>query len=276
MGQVRSVRGVRQGCTLSPLLFGLYTEELAVRLRMGGFGVKIREEKLSCLLYADDIVVVSESEQELQRMLEIVDGYRRFQGVVSDVVCGSELDYDCHEIDGDHQLGRLVSEYACERKDPGSNPAADMVDAARNTAWDLVDSDSNTVDSNAVPQQTVTRCLVTAFPDVTVHDVTPDWEFVLLACDGIWDVVTSQEAVQFVRSRLATQCPPEEVCEALINRALAPDCQMGGLGCDNMTVLLVCCTQDITWKQFTEKCARTAVDTSESEEDEEDVLDDLT
>ncbi|KAF2362240.1 Ionotropic glutamate receptor L-glutamate and glycine-binding domain [Trinorchestia longiramus] len=36
-----------------------------------------------------------------------------------------------------HQLGRLVSESACERKDPGLNPAADMVDAARNTAWDL-------------------------------------------------------------------------------------------------------------------------------------------
>ncbi|KAF2351623.1 hypothetical protein FHG87_017623 [Trinorchestia longiramus] len=36
-----------------------------------------------------------------------------------------------------HQLGRLVSESAFERKDPGSNPAADMVDAARNTAWDL-------------------------------------------------------------------------------------------------------------------------------------------
>ncbi|KAF2349436.1 hypothetical protein FHG87_019809 [Trinorchestia longiramus] len=36
-----------------------------------------------------------------------------------------------------HQLGRLVSESACERKDPGSNPAADMVDVARNTAWDL-------------------------------------------------------------------------------------------------------------------------------------------
>ncbi|KAF2359011.1 Glutaredoxin [Trinorchestia longiramus] len=39
----------------------------------------------------------------------------------------------CHGV----LLGRLVSESACERKDPGSNPAADMVDAARNTAWDL-------------------------------------------------------------------------------------------------------------------------------------------
>ncbi|KAF2369190.1 hypothetical protein FHG87_000064 [Trinorchestia longiramus] len=40
-------------------------------------------------------------------------------------------------VDWYHQLGRLVSESACERKDPGSKPAADMVDAARNTAWDL-------------------------------------------------------------------------------------------------------------------------------------------
>ncbi|KAF2364098.1 hypothetical protein FHG87_005151 [Trinorchestia longiramus] len=36
-----------------------------------------------------------------------------------------------------HQLGRLVSKSAFEREDPSSNPAADMVDAARNTAWDL-------------------------------------------------------------------------------------------------------------------------------------------
>ncbi|KAF2350570.1 hypothetical protein FHG87_018676 [Trinorchestia longiramus] len=50
-----------------------------------------------------------------------------------------------------HQLGRPVSESAFERKDPGSNPAADMVDAARNTAWDMgnVDCDSWIVDSGA-------------------------------------------------------------------------------------------------------------------------------
>ncbi|KAF2359141.1 Reverse transcriptase domain [Trinorchestia longiramus] len=54
---VRSVRVVKQGCTLSPLLFGLCTEELGVLLRKSGFGLKVGEEKLSCLLYADDIFV---------------------------------------------------------------------------------------------------------------------------------------------------------------------------------------------------------------------------
>ncbi|KAF2360092.1 Reverse transcriptase domain [Trinorchestia longiramus] len=44
---------------------------------MSGFGLKVGEEKLNCFLYADDIVVVSELKQELQRMLEIVNGYSR-------------------------------------------------------------------------------------------------------------------------------------------------------------------------------------------------------
>jgi protein phosphatase 2C family protein 2/3 len=32
---------------------------------------------------------------------------------------------------------------------------------------------------------------------------------------------------------------PEIICEDLMTRCLAPDSQMGGLGCDNMTVIIV-------------------------------------
>jgi hypothetical protein len=34
------------------------------------------------------------------------------------------------------------------------------------------------------------ECL--AYPDVEVREVTPDWEFVVIACDGIWDVLTNE------------------------------------------------------------------------------------
>ncbi|KAF2360652.1 hypothetical protein FHG87_008590 [Trinorchestia longiramus] len=54
------------------------------------------------------------------------------------------------------KLGRLVSESACEREDPGSNPAADMVDAARNTAWDL-DKQLNNYRSNYPTQEWARR-----------------------------------------------------------------------------------------------------------------------
>lgn len=39
--------------------------------------------------------------------------------------------------------------------------------------------------------------VVSAFPDVKIEPITPDTQFVLLACDGIWDVKTSQEAITF-------------------------------------------------------------------------------
>ncbi len=47
-----------------------------------------------------------------------------------------------------------------------------------------------------------------------------------------------------------------QICEELLTRCLAPDCQMGGLGCDNMTVVLVCLLQDEPWEKYVERCAR--------------------
>lgn len=64
-------KGVRQGCVLSPLLFSIYTEELATRIRLSGKGVRVEEDRLGALLYADDIVLIAESASELQEMLDI-------------------------------------------------------------------------------------------------------------------------------------------------------------------------------------------------------------
>ena len=70
-------RGVRQGCILSPLLFGLYTEELAARMRQLDAGVKSGQDRLRMLLYADDALVMSEDANELQQMLDVVTLYGR-------------------------------------------------------------------------------------------------------------------------------------------------------------------------------------------------------
>jgi len=34
--------------------------------------------------------------------------------------------------------------------------------------------------------------LVAAFPDIEVRKISEDWEFLLMACDGIWDVMTNE------------------------------------------------------------------------------------
>src|SRR5690348_9147375 len=41
--------------------------------------------------------------------------------------------------------------------------------------------------------------MVIAVPDVEVRNITDDWEFVLLACDGIWDVVTNEVSAHPVK-----------------------------------------------------------------------------
>ena len=39
--------------------------------------------------------------------------------------------------------------------------------------------------------------VVSAFPDVKIVPINAETQFVLLACDGIWDVKTSQEAISY-------------------------------------------------------------------------------
>lgn len=57
--------------------------------------------------------------------------------------------------------------------------------------------------------------MITALPDVQHITLTNEDEFIILACDGIWNYLNSQETVDFVRSRyrdeLKLSCVIEQV-----------------------------------------------------------------
>ena len=40
--------------------------------------------------------------------------------------------------------------------------------------------------------------MVSAVPEIIVEHLKPDHDFMIIACDGIWDCLTSQQAVDFV------------------------------------------------------------------------------
>ena len=61
------------------------------------------------------------------------------------------------------------------------------------------------------------------FSDFTVHDLTDEDEFMIIACDGIWNSVTSQEAVNYVRDRLRKDEKISEIIKELFDLILAPD-----------------------------------------------------
>lgn len=53
-------------------MFGLYTKEMLVRAKETGLGMNVGDKTLGLLLYADDVVLLSESSEDLQQMLIII------------------------------------------------------------------------------------------------------------------------------------------------------------------------------------------------------------
>jgi len=82
--------------------------------------------------------------------------------------------------------------------------------------------------------------VITAEPDILVETIHPEDEFMILACDGVWDIMSNQQAVDFVRSRIASAASLSSICEEVFDHCIAPDVKANqGLGCDNMTCVVV-------------------------------------
>ena len=64
--------GVRQGDSMSPTLFSIYINDLANKLKETNYGIKIGTQRVPILLYADDIALMAEKEEDMQELLNIL------------------------------------------------------------------------------------------------------------------------------------------------------------------------------------------------------------
>ncbi|XP_013146183.1 PREDICTED: probable protein phosphatase CG10417 isoform X3 [Papilio polytes] len=83
--------------------------------------------------------------------------------------------------------------------------------------------------------------MVTALPDVKTLTVDPAKDqFMVLACDGIWNFMSSQDVCDFIIPRLAEGRERlSQICEEMFDHCLAPSTMGDGTGCDNMTAIIV-------------------------------------
>lgn len=149
--------------------------------------------------------------------------------------------------------------------------------------------------------------IITCVPDVAETQLTEDDEFIVLACDGIWDCMSNQQVVNFVRRRLLARPTPEqdaatdpeladdssrldeervqatgisieqaraampwpgeyatsipellrEISGLAVDQCLAPN-QASGIGCDNMSFMVVLFLNSKLGKQVAEHVAAVA------------------
>lgn len=90
--------------------------------------------------------------------------------------------------------------------------------------------------------------IICSTPDFLVQELTPEDEFIIVACDGIWDVMSNQEACDFVRPLLLEKMDLGEIGRELLDKCITPDPkQTDGLGTDNMTAVIVKLNGSSTW-----------------------------
>jgi len=67
--------GVKQGCVLSPIIFCIYINELAKLIKSSNLGITIFGTKIGCLFWADDVVLIGENENDLQKLLDVASDF---------------------------------------------------------------------------------------------------------------------------------------------------------------------------------------------------------
>lgn len=82
---------------------------------------------------------------------------------------------------------------------------------------------------------------VSCYPDITVTKRKPGDQFIIQACDGIWDCVTNEEACkkisEYYKKHNVTRDNVHKVVEELFEEILAPNTD-DGIGTDNMTCIV--------------------------------------
>ena len=73
---------------------------------------------------------------------------------------------------------------------------------------------------------------------------------------GIWDCQSSQAVVEFVRRGIVAKQDLSAICENMMDNCLASNSDTGGVGCDNMTMVVIGLLQGKTKEQWYEDIAK--------------------
>jgi protein phosphatase PTC2/3 len=80
--------------------------------------------------------------------------------------------------------------------------------------------------------------------------------FFSFSLSGIWDCQSSQAVVEFVRRGIAAKQDLDKICENMMDNCLASNSETGGVGCDNMTMVIIGFLRGRSKEEWYEEIAR--------------------
>ncbi|SGZ52549.1 CIC11C00000001348 [Sungouiella intermedia] len=100
---------------------------------------------------------------------------------------------------------------------------------------------------------------VTVEPDLLVYDLQalalP--EFLVLACDGIWDCYTNDQLLHTIRNKLRDGWNLQHIIEYVLNDCISMASNITGIGFDNMTLMIVVLHPNGTFELWSDTMEKT-------------------
>ena len=123
--------GVAQGCSLSPILFSVFINDLLKDVEQAELGIQLSSGKrVGGMLFADDFVGDSDSRESLQKLIDVVQGYCNKWRLKANVSKSGVMVFSKNSVEGgwkreEHTLPKV------------SNYSYLGIDFASNGAWDV-------------------------------------------------------------------------------------------------------------------------------------------
>lgn len=81
---------------------------------------------------------------------------------------------------------------------------------------------------------------ITSFPDINTYVINDQTDFVVMGCDGIWEMQNCQEIVNEIYKKLKKNQKLDIVAESMLDLLCSPNMNYTqGLGCDNMSIIII-------------------------------------
>jgi len=106
------------------------------------------------------------------------------------------------------------------------------------------------------PYLTEYEQLVSAYPDVYEWKIKKKCYFIMLGSDGIFDVVSNQDVIDFIVLSIANGDKPEKISENLMDHCMAKYFGEPDGSHDNMSVIIVCFLHNKPYEDLVKKCKK--------------------